>query len=114
MTKQTTITKKTCNNEELTFSKCNPQELCRQVGTMNILAISGGRVIIRDTGVTLPVSNGYVVTIDLCADDTYTVSRGFKRGSKVINKGTLDSVYCSEVGATAYAASCFRNVEFPR
>lgn len=91
---------------------CNPRELTAQIGRGNILAISGGRVIVRETGVTLPVGSGYRVTVDLAADDTYTVRRVFARAGKSWVKGEVSGVYCDEVGEVAYQASCFRSDEF--
>jgi hypothetical protein len=94
------------------------KELCDQIGIMNIFAISGGRVrnIVNDQGETieveLPVSNGYIVSITLGWNDTWTVSRQFVRKGVVSDKGTLEDVYCEQVGEVAYKASCFRNVEF--
>lgn len=92
-----------------TFDSCDTHELKRQIGAMNVMSISGGRVIHRDTGITLPVSNGYSVTVDLNWDDTYVVRRVFKRGAKVWIKGERTNIYCDEVGEVAYQASCFRN-----
>ena len=94
------------------FTACDARELVGQVGHMNVLSISGGRVTIRETGVTLPVAHGYTVTIDLAPDDTYTVRRMFKRGAKVWIKGEATGVYCDQVGESAYRASCFQNVNF--
>jgi len=93
--------------------ECSSQELISQIGKMNIFAISGGRVEVRKTGITLPVSNGYSVMIDLAWDDTYTVRRMFKRGGKMFIKGSVEGVYCENIGEVAYQASCFRsNKEF--
>lgn len=94
--------KKTCNNETL----------ISQIGMGNIFSISGGRIQGRETGITMPVSNGYSVWIDLSWDDTYTVSRVFKRSGKFIIKGTVEGVFAENVGEVAYEASCFVNVEF--
>jgi hypothetical protein len=91
------------------FRECDTRTLLQQVGTMNVLAISGGRVGVRETGVTLPVSNGYRVTVDLDWNDTYVVRRIFERGTKTWVKGEQRNVYCDEVGEVAYRASCFRN-----
>ena len=96
----------------------NEDELINQIGRMNIFAISGGRVgvIVNNEGETvevqLPVSNGYRVSISLGWNDTWTVSRQFVRKGVVSDKGTLENVYCEQVGEIAYKASCFRNVEF--
>jgi hypothetical protein len=91
------------------FREADASQLITQIGRMNILAISGGRIGRRDTGVTLPVSSGYSVTVDLDWNDTYVVRRVFKRGAKVWVKGEQRDVYCDEVGEVAYRASCFRN-----
>lgn len=93
--------------------RCNPKELCQQIGSLNIMAISGGRVTARPSGVTLWVGCGYSVTVDLAWNDTYTVRRIFHRGTKTWVKGERTDVYCDEVGETAYQASCFRNGEWP-
>ena len=93
----------------------NEDELIKQIGRMNVFAISGGRVgvIVNDEGETveiqLPVSNGYRVSIKLGWDDTYTVSRQFVRKGTVSDKGTIEGVYCTEIGEVAYQASCFRS-----
>jgi len=79
---------------------------------MNVLAISGGRVLRRESGVTLPVASGYRVTVDLAWNDTYTVRRVFERAGKTWIKGERREVYCDEVGKVAYVASCFRSDEF--
>lgn len=88
------------------------RELLAQIGRMNVLAISGGRI--RHTGETLvlPVANGYTVEIDLDPSDTYTVRRVFNRGGKRWVKGEIRDVYCDEVGEVAYQASCFRSNDF--
>lgn len=94
---------------DITFRPINYQELVSQIGKLNIFAISGGRVQVRDTGITLPVSNGYSVTIDLAWNDTYTVRRVFKRKGEFFIKGAVENVYCDQVGEIAYQASCFRS-----
>jgi hypothetical protein len=91
--------------------------LISQIGHMNVLAISGGRVIVcRDNnetiGIELPCGAGYRVSIELGWDDTYTVTRQYVRKGTVFNKGTVEGVYCTEVGEVAYQASCWRNREF--
>jgi hypothetical protein len=103
---------------ESTGRPFSEDELISQIGRMNVFAISGGRVsvIVNDERETveiqLPVSNGYRVSIKLGWDDTYTVSRQFVRKGVVSDKGTLENVYCEQVGEIAYKASCFRNVQF--
>ena len=96
----------TTDNE---FRPCDTDQVIAQIGRMNLMAISGFRVIRRETGVTLPVGAGYSVTIDLDWMDEYVVRRVFKRGAKVWIKGEQRGVYCDEVGEVAYRASCFRN-----
>lgn len=100
--------------KEVAFRSCDTSELLGQIGRMNLFAISGGRVLRRDTGVTLPVGNGYSVTVDLAANDTYTVRRVFKRGAKVWVKGEQSEVYCEDVGEQAYQASSFRSYDYPK
>ena len=78
------------------FTECNAAELLAQIGRMNVFAISGGRVIARRTGITLPVGCGYSVTVDLAGNDTYTVRRIFTRAGVVKVKGELTDVYCDE------------------
>lgn len=80
-----------------------------QIGRMNILAISGGRVTALQDGVELPVGAGYRVRVRLTPADDYTVERVFVRSGVVRSKGIEDTVYCDEVGDYAYRASCFRN-----
>jgi hypothetical protein len=91
------------------FTGCDTRELKRQIGMASILATSGGRVLHRETGITLPCRYGYSVTVDLAADDTYTVRRVFTRAGKVTVKGERTGVYCDEVGETVYRAGCFRD-----
>lgn len=90
------------------FINCIPDELVRQIGTGNLMAISGGVVVTRSTGITLPVSDGYEVTVDLAFGDTYTVRRTLY-GTVL---GEEAEVYCDQVGDSAYRASCFHNVAF--
>lgn len=90
----------------------DPNETLRQIGTMNVLSISGGRASVVDEGLMLPVSNGYHVRITLAADDTYTVERLFIRAGKVSVKGRREGVYCDEIGETAYRAGMFHD-EWP-
>ena len=84
-----------------------------QLGRNNLLAISGGRVTYRETGITLPVSYGYSVTIDL-ENDLYIVRRVFKRGGKVTIKGEVKGVYCDDLGEIAYQAHAYKSYEFPK
>ncbi len=96
------------------FRECNTQDIVRQVGMMNVLAISGGRIEHRETGITMKVGSGYSVTIDLDWNDTYVVRQVFKRGAKTWVKGERREVYCTEVGEVAYKASCFHNNYDPK
>jgi glycine/D-amino acid oxidase-like deaminating enzyme len=91
------------------FIPCDAVVLARQIGTMNILATSGGRIYRRETGITLPVRYGYSVTVDLAAGDTYTVRRVFTRAGQVSIKAELEGVYCEDVGEQVYRAGCFRD-----
>lgn len=91
-----------------TYRPCNSRELVQQIGLGNLLAISGGRVIHRETGITLPVAHGYSVEIDLRWDDVWTVKRIYKRGAKVWIKGEQEA-YADEVSETAYRASCYHH-----
>lgn len=87
----------------------DPTTTLKQIGSMTVLAISGGRVTVEsEGGIILPVSNGYSVRITLAANDTYTVERIFRRGTKVTLR-TVDNVYCDELSDVAYYASCFRS-----
>ena len=84
-------------------------EIARQVGRMNILSISGGRVGSLPDGIELPVSNGYRVRVRLTPADDYTVERVFVRAGKVTPHGTRDRVYVDTVAETAYRAGMFRS-----
>lgn len=91
--------------------ECDPSVILQQIGSMNVMAISGGRSsAVYDSsghpvGVSLPVSNGYSVVVYLDFSDTYVVERCFR--DKV--KGSLDYVYSDQVGEIAYRASCFHD-----
>lgn len=91
------------------FRPCESEDIISQLGMNNLFAISGGRVTKRSTGVTLPISNGYSLTIDRAWNDTYTVRRLFTRSGKVTIKGELTGVYCEDLGEVAYYGSCFRS-----
>ena len=97
----------------------NEDEVIKQIGYQNIFAVSGGRIQVWRTNdgsatrtVTFPVSNGYSVEVFLAWDDTWTVTRQFKRKGVYFNKGTAEGVYPENIGEVVYKASCFRNVEF--
>lgn len=80
-----------------------------QLGRMNLLAISGGRVTqLSETTISLPVRQGYTVEIEYKpVPDLYEVRRMFRRGTKVWNKGTETGIYADQLGDTAYRASCY-------
>ena len=90
-----------------TIYDTNVKDMLAQIGRMNLLAISGGRVTVRSTGITLPVGHGYSVTVDLTAGDDYTVRRVFTRGGKTWIKGERTMVYCDQLADAAYYASCY-------
>jgi hypothetical protein len=98
----------------------NEDVLLDQIGRMNVLAISGGRVGVwkpqgKTVEVELPVSSGYLVRITLGWNDTYTVERVLRRRpkgqsakvSKVL--GRMEGVFCDQVGEVAYYASCYKS-----
>lgn len=96
----------------------NEDELIRQIGQMNILAISGGRVYVsknqkgETVGIDLPCGAGYRVSIELGWNDEYIVTRQFVRKGTVFNKGTVEGVLCDNIGEVAYRAACFRSYDF--
>lgn len=100
-----------------TFS---PSIAQRQIGRMNVLAISGDRTVIEFASIarneavalSLPVASGYSVRVTLAANDTYTVERVMKRGAKVWVKGIQTDVYAEDLGEVCYQASCFRSNDF--
>ena len=83
--------------------------LPQQIGGGNILAVSGGRVTYRRTGITLPCGNGYSVEVDLAGNDTYTVARVFSRAGQRFVKGERSGVYCDQISETVYRAGMFRD-----
>lgn len=93
---------------DYTISDEQRRDILAQIGQMNILAISGGRVTALPDGVELPVSSGYKVRVRLTPMDEYTVQRVFVRAGKEFDKGTKDA-WAGDVGSMAYYASCFRN-----
>lgn len=87
------------------------REMANQIARMTLLAISGGRIRPIESGIELPVSNGYSVRIELNAMDYYEVSRIFKRGSKEWVKGKRSDVDCFALSEAAYFASCFNSYD---
>lgn len=94
-------------------------EIMQQIGKMNILAVSGGRVgLLEDAegdkvGIFLPVTHDRRVEVILTVMDTYRVIRsrhilkGENAGTEVIEAESED-VYCDEVGEAVYQASCWK------
>lgn len=97
----------------------DPKELIRQIGVMNVLAISGGKTAaILDgenyvIGLQLPCGTNRQVEITLNFWDTYTVRRyrtivkGEQRGEDIL-EFEQDMVYCDEIAEVAYRASIWR------
>lgn len=81
------------------------RELVNQIGTANVLAISGGRVRLEDGMLVLPVGNGYSVEVEYDKGwDSYTVRRVFTRSGTRWVKSEVENVYCGEIGEVAYRA----------
>jgi hypothetical protein len=89
-----------------------------QIGTMTVLAISGGRVnALRNSkgdtvGVNLPVSRGWGVNVLLHPNDTYTVQRTYTRSGTTTVKGQEDGIHADQISDTAYKAGMYVNVPF--
>lgn len=83
------------------------QETLRQIGRMNVFAISGGRAVRTTHTLILPVRYGYKVVVSVAGNDTYTVRRLFVRGTKVFLHGERTEVYCEQLGDVCYYASCY-------
>lgn len=94
------------------------REMLRQIGGLTVAAISGGRREVfttpnGDTGVRLPVSNGYRVDVIYDrASDSYTVNRVFSRGGRDFPKGSMSWVYADQLSDITYVASSFRSHPF--
>ena len=118
----TTYTIPNINREGRT---CDPTEIIRQIGKMNLWAISGGRWgSLRDAeqntiGVWLPCGRGRMVEISLDFDDTYRVRcvrrvlRGAQRNQGIIETEVV-GIYCDQVGEVAYQASCWRTNNYQK
>jgi hypothetical protein len=87
------------------------RELLRQIGTMNLMGISGLRADLYDGKVILPVGHGYSVEVILAWNDSYTVTRVFTRAGVKTAKGSRSGVYFDQVGDAAYYASCFQSYD---
>jgi len=87
------------------------ETMLAQLGRMNLLAISGGRLKrIGEVTLDLPVHYGYSVEIEYDRGrDLYNVRRIFTRSRKRTNKGEALGVYAEELGEMAYQASCYRD-----
>lgn len=93
------------------------EQVKQQIGMMNILSVSGGRVGTltasnRVVGVELPVSSGYRVRVFLANDDTYTVQRVMSRAGTDKVKGERSGIYAFDLGETVYEAGMYKNVAF--
>ena len=92
----------------------DPNTTLSQIGKMNVLAVSGGKVnSVHDTdgkvvGLELPVSSGYKVRVFLRDDDTYTVQRVHRDSVK----GEETGVYADEVGESVYQAGMYKSNPF--
>jgi hypothetical protein len=93
-------------------------ELRNQITVPVILSVSGGRAerVTNSNIVRFPVSNGYVVEVELDeGSDTYTVRRLFARkekGEVVIRvKGERTNVYADEISQAFYYAGMFRSYD---
>lgn len=88
-------------------------DMLTQIGS-NIFAISGGRKIVTgEHQLTLPVAHSYKVVVTYNeGSDTYTVAREFHRAGNVHDHGKITNVHCSELGETAYQASCYIDGKF--
>jgi hypothetical protein len=98
---------------------CNTADILAQIGTMNILAVSGGRVGKftmgegDEVGVFLPITHDRRVEVVLGVMDTYSVRRvrhilkGANIGSEVV-ESEVDDVYCDEVAEAVYQASVWK------
>lgn len=96
----------------------DPRVTAQQIGHMNILTTSGGRIVGAALAngsyqaIEFPVSSGYSVRVSLAGDDTYTVQRIMRRGSKTWIKGEQTGVYCDEVGEAVYQAGSYKSNAF--
>lgn len=92
----------------------DPKTTLDQIGKMNVLGVSGGKVnTIHDAdgksvGLELPVSSGYKVRVFLRDDDTYTVQRVHRDNVK----GEQSGVYADEVGEAVYQAGMYKSNPF--
>ena len=92
-----------------TIGDSQRRNMLQQIGQMNVLAISGGRVPPLPDGVELPVGRGYRVRVRLTPVNDYTVERVFVRGGKEWSYGKREHILPRQVGNMAYYASCYNN-----
>ena len=101
----------TTNDHFVRVSPEMRQEMVRQLGRMNLMAISGGRVLGSYHGISLPVAHGYSVTVQLDGNDTYVVRRvrvTKVKGVPVVRLyGERTNVYAEDLSEVAYFASCY-------
>jgi len=98
---------------------CDHRVIAQQIGTMNILTVSGGRVgkfltaESDEVGIFLPIDTARRVEVVLDWMDTYTVSRvryimtGKAKGTEVVEV-TQSDIYCDGVGEAVYQASVWK------
>ena len=91
------------------FREINAEVLVKQIGLDVIFAVSGGRMMIRETGIDLPVARGYRVEIDLAGNDTYTVKRTFNKGITRSIKGEVNNVLCENIAEAVIRAADYTN-----
>jgi hypothetical protein len=99
------------NDDSVYASYCDALTVLAQIGHMNVLAISGGRVLDSGHGVILPVSSGYKVVVDLMGNDTYRVRRIRIVGLKVWLYGERTEVYCDDLADAAYYAGMYKSYD---
>ena len=92
-----------------TFRNCNTDLLVRQIDAYTLAATSGGRVIHRDTGITLPINEEWSVTVDLASSDTYVVRRVRQAPDGVEIKDERTYVNAFDLDAYISAAECFQH-----
>ena len=85
-----------------------------QIGERTLLAVSGGRYIVRDSEtLRLPAGSGYHVDIRYNrGQDLYEVTRAFVRDGITHAKGTRTGIFCDQLAETVWDASCYVNVPF--
>lgn len=87
---------------------------CRQIGAGTIMSICGGRMGYQydadGVDTIFKCGSGYEVRVRYeFARDTYTVTRGFRRGLSYWVKGEMTDVYCDALSEVVYRAGMFRD-----